>query len=162
MRVSIFTKTENNEATLLSWISWYKERIPIATIYIFDKDSKDKTLEIAKEHNCQIKKFWWQTTDEWKNNCWKNIPTDCVVLAKQNEFLDITPDLFINCSVIQSKAFKIQNLKELSKENRLPNLDQYHIFDTGSIKDMNYDGLRCNPVGVFKVGEKQVDLYKLI
>lgn len=169
MIVSIFTRTKNNEATLQSWISWYKQHCPIAGIYIYDEDSTDKTLEIAEENKCIIRQYKHRfiDIDDWKNNCWKHVPTDCVVLAEQDEYIDIHFNLFKNCSVVQAKGFNIEDLKhgfdgldEFQKRNS--DLDKYCIFDAGSIRDMNFEKDSCNPVGVFKVGETQANLYRLI
>jgi len=163
MRLAIFSTTKNNEDTIEFWIQWYKERVPIATFYIYDQDSTDNTVKIAEEKGCVIRQYKYRFKDieDWKNNCWKNIPTDAILLTGQNELVEVNPMIFQNCTIIQAKGYNIKSFKEINKEERNADLDNYCIFDAGSIISTNFESDRCNPQGFIRVGEKQVDLYRI-
>lgn len=163
MRINLFVTTYNNENIISQFINFYKLRVPNIIINIFDQDSTDRTKEIAEKEGSLVKQYnnIYINKNDWKNNCWKNVPTDCVIICNINEFIDITLDLFNNCSLIQTKGYDISNLKEVNERNRNEQYDKYCIFDTAIIKEMNYDGSQCNPVGFIQVGEKKPNLYHL-
>ena len=163
MIANLYTRTFNNESTIESFIDFYRERVPNIIINIFDMDSKDKTVALAKEKKCNVKRSldFYNEKDIWRNNCWKNIPTDCVIICSINEYIDITPNIFQNCSIVRTKGYDIVNIKELSLDNRNTNFDKYSIFDPHVIKDMHYEGNGCNPQGFIRVGEINPILYHL-
>lgn len=165
MRINLFTVTQNNESIISDFIDFYKQRVPNINIFIWDKDSSDRTIEIAKEKECTVKNFsiFYPSLNDWKNNCWKNTPCDCVVIVEINEFVDITPLLFQNSTIIKTKGYDTDNLKELKEDplKRNTDYDKVCIFDPQSIKEMNYDGNNCNPLGFVRIGEKTPILYNL-
>ncbi len=164
MRISLFTTTHNNESTIKDFVAFYRDRVPEISITIYDQNSYDKTIEIAKELNCTIKHFYdfYTSMDIFKNECWKYIPTECVVLCEIDEYIELSPDLFKNCSLVKTKGYDVESLTNLNEEKRNTDLDKFCIFDPAVIKYMNYEGNSCNPQGYIKVGEKQPNLYHLI
>lgn len=166
MRINLFTTTLNNEDTIKSFIDFYKERIPNIIITIWDKGSSDKTIEIVKEENCIIKNYndFYNDYYIWKNNCWKYIPTDTIVLVEIDEYLDIPYEIFNNCTLIQSKGYDIKNLSdlELTDEKRNILYDKFCIFDAQTIREMNFSKDGCNPIGFVLIGEKKPILYHLL
>jgi hypothetical protein len=163
MRINLFTITYNREDIIGSFIDFYKQRVPNIIINIYDRNSTDKTVEIAKEKECIVKNFddFYVKKDDWKNNCWKYIPTDSVVICNINEFIDITLDLFNNCSLIQAEGYDIADLGHLEDGVRNNLYDKFCIFDPAVIRDMNFEGSQCNPNGYIQIGEKKPKLYHL-
>lgn len=166
MQVNLYTTTFNNEATINQFVTFYKERVPDIIIRIHDLGSTDKTKDKAKELGCIVSDFksFFTSKEEWRNNCWKHIPTDSVVLANIDEYIDITPDLFFNCSLIQSKGYDITDISnlEIKEENRNIQYDKFCIFDKSLIKEMNFENGVCNPIGFILIGEKKPIMYHLI
>lgn len=166
MRVNLYTTTYNNE-NLLDWfVSFYKQRVPNIIIRMYDLGSTDLTKSKAEELGCIVNNFkdFYQHKDQWRNECWKNIPGDAVVICNINEYVDITPDLFKNCTLIQAKGYDISSLDDLTiqENSRNYDYDKFCIFDKGTIKEMNYTGgTSCNPVGFVQIGEKRPILYHL-
>ncbi len=165
MTVHLFTTTYNNESTIKGFVEFYRGLVPEITIHIHDMSSTDKTIEIANELKCIVRNFgdFYTSKDNWKNDCWKNIPTDCVVICNINDYIELDPLLFNNCSIVQCKGYDVSDLSNLfpTEESRNPNFDKFCIFDPALIKDMNYEGHNCNPMGFVRVGEKKPNLFHL-
>jgi hypothetical protein len=163
MRINLYTTTNNNESTISEWIDFYKSKVPLINIFIWDMYSKDKTVEIAKEKECQIRQFsdFYLKIDDWKNDCWKSKPCDCVVIAMQNEYIELSPLLFKNATIIKSKGYDFTNIKELKEDpsKRNYDYDKICIFDPKAIKQMNFEGFNCNPLGFVRLSEKNPILY---
>lgn len=164
MRLHLFTLTLNNSSTIKEFVDFYKKRVPNIVIHITDMGSTDNTLDLIKE-DCLISKFndRYKNIDDWKNNCWKNIPMDAFIICNTDEFLDLDPLLFNNCTIVKSKGYNSSSTEELNAtdENRNPLYDKYCIFDAGAIKELNFDGPQCNPQGLIKLGEKEVNLFHI-
>lgn len=163
MRVDLFTTTYNNESVIEKFINFYKERNSEIKIHVWDEDSTDKTVELATQLGCNVRRYkdFFTTKDLWKNECWKHIPSDCIIVCNINEFIDIIPNIFRNCSIVGTKGYDIASLEELNTQQRNTNFDKYCIFDPRVIKDMHFEGTSCNPQGFARVGELQPNLYHL-
>ena len=48
MRVAVLLPCYNEEAAIAQTIAGFREHLPDATIYVFDNNSKDRTIEVAK------------------------------------------------------------------------------------------------------------------
>jgi glycosyltransferase involved in cell wall biosynthesis len=55
--VTIFTVTYNEELLLPFFIRHYRERFPNCNIVVYDNESTDNTVKIAKENNCGVITF---------------------------------------------------------------------------------------------------------
>lgn len=77
MKITIYTITYNEELILPYFIRHYRANFPNCRIIVFDNQSTDKTVEIAKAHGCEV--ITYETGGELsdmkyleiKNNCWK-------------------------------------------------------------------------------------------
>ena len=163
MQVNLFTTTYNNESLIKDFVEFYRERVPNIIINVYDINSTDKTVEIAKELKCNVRDYnhFYTCKNIWKNECWKYIPTDCVVICNINEFIDLQPNIFQNCSLVMCKGYDITNIKTLTTDKRNTDFDKICIFDPHVIKNINFDGASCNPQGFIRMGEKQPILYHL-
>lgn len=163
MRINLHTITNNNESIIEKFIDFYKQKSSDIIIYIWDINSTDKTIELAKEKGCIVKNYndYYSEIDSWKNNCWKNIPTELIIICEIDEFIDLNKDLFYNCSLISTIGYDIDSLDKINEEKRNYNLDKICIFDPTVIKEMHFEGSNCNPQGYIRVGEKKANLYKL-
>jgi len=163
MDVNLYTTTFNNEAVIQQFIDFYKQRIPNIRIYIHDMNSTDDTVQILKDNNCTVRNFsdFFTTKNDWKNGCWKILPCDCAIICNINEFIDIEPDVFGNCTLIRTDGYDITDLTNLTQKQRNINFDKYCIFDPRVIKNMNFEGGQCSPDGFVRIGEKNPKLYHL-
>jgi len=163
MIINLFTRTHNNESLIKDFVDFYKSRVSNIRINIHDMASTDKTVELAKELGCNVRNYsdFFTTKDNWKNGCWKNIPSDTIVICDIDEFIDLTPVIFQNCSLVTTKGFDIEDLNNLTEEKRNTDYDKICIFDPHTIKDMHFERVNCNPQGFIRIGEVQPNLYHL-
>jgi len=111
MKVEIFTITYNEEVILPYFIKWYRERFPDCKITVYDNESTDGTLEIAKNNNCEVISYNSGNTIrddlylEIKNKCWKNSNADWVIIVDADEFLDVTEEKLKNADFNIIKSF---------------------------------------------------------
>jgi glycosyltransferase involved in cell wall biosynthesis len=98
MDVTIYTVTYNEELLMQLMIDHYRSRFPNCHIVVYDNQSTDRTVEIAKANNCEIRHYdsggkvndqmLWET----KNNCWRDAKTDWVIVCDLDEMLDINAE----------------------------------------------------------------------
>lgn len=107
--LSIFLITFNEERLLPYTVAYYRERFPGCPITIYDNFSTDRTVEIAKALDCEVKYFYTanklsdQAFISVKNNCWKGASTPWVIVCDTDEWLDVWPsDLETNATIFHS------------------------------------------------------------
>jgi glycosyltransferase involved in cell wall biosynthesis len=98
MNLTIYTITFNEELIIQFFIDHYRTRFPNCHIVVYDNQSTDKTVEIAKANNCEIRFYdsGGKTNDQLhldtKNNCWKDAKTDWVLVCDTDELLEINSE----------------------------------------------------------------------
>ena len=143
MNITIHTVTYNEELLMQLMIDHYRSRFPNCHIVVYDNQSTDNTVAIAKVNNCEIRHYdsGGQVNDqmlwETKNNCWKNAKTDWVLVCDLDEMLDITEQQLIEESKkgvtkIKSECWHMVNMED--------NLDVRNItYGFRDLKDTVYD-----------------------
>lgn len=161
MRIHLFTTTLNNEEVIEGFISYYKSRVPGIVIHIYDMGSTDNTKNLLLD--VIIDKNIYTNLDDFKNRSWKGHPADCIIICDIHDYIELDPLMVNNCSVIKTKGYDIDSINDMQPldENRNPVYDKYCIFDTALIKEINFEGNQINPLGFFKIGEKQPNLFRL-
>lgn len=179
--ITIYTLTYNEEVMIEFFIQHYRKNFPNCIINIFDNESTDNTVEIAKSYGCNITTYNTNGTisdSEYlniKNNCWKNATTDWVLVCDCDELLDINENDLLteinnNTTIIQTKGFDMINISENPIDITLENIkngvhnQMYNkkiLFNKVKINEINYQpGCHlATPKGEV-VNSKQV--YKLL
>jgi glycosyltransferase involved in cell wall biosynthesis len=95
MKITVHTVTYNEELIMQFMIDHYRSRFPNCTIVVYDNQSTDRTVEIAKANHCEMRYYnsnnqvndqmLWDT----KNTCWKTAQTDWCLVCDTDELLDI-------------------------------------------------------------------------
>jgi glycosyltransferase involved in cell wall biosynthesis len=96
MDINVFLLCFNESILLPHSIKHYKKYLPSCKITIYDNESTDNSVEIAKELGCNIMSFssnnslneYIQTSI--KNNYWKSIEKGWIIMADMDELLCIT------------------------------------------------------------------------
>ncbi len=123
MKITIHTVTYNEELLMQLMIDHYRSRFSDCHIVVYDNQSTDNTVAIAKANNCEIRHYdsGGQVNDQmlWdtKNTCWKNAQTDWVLVCDLDEMLDITEAQLIaedarGVTKIKCECYHMVNMKD--------------------------------------------------
>lgn len=175
--ITIHTLTYNEELIIEFFIQHYRKNFPNCIINIFDNESTDKTVEIAKSYNCNIITYKTNNTLsdleylKIKNNCWKNATTEWVVVCDCDELLELNENDLLNeinndTTIIKPEGYSLMNNNErinLDSMNfgfRDFGFDKCVMFDSKKINEINYSpgGHSCSPIGIVKYNFKKYRL----
>lgn len=178
ININIFALCFNEALIISHMVAHYRKYLPSCNITIYDNESTDNSVEIAKSLGCEVISF---STDgktdnnkflEIKNNCWKSIKSGWVIVIDMDEFLCVTEDELLN---EKSNCTTILNVKGLqmigeSITEDLSDIDLQDIvkyvsneyesknlcFLRESINEINYSvgAHTCNPIGEIKYSSK--------
>lgn len=165
--ITIYTLTYNEEIMIEFFIQHYRKKFPNCIINIYDNESTDNTVEIAKSYGCNIITYKTNNTlsdSEYlkiKNNCWKKSTTDWVLVCDCDELLDIDENNLINennkdTTIIKPEGYSLMNnsdeinLNDMEFGFRDFGFDKCVLFNSNKIKEINYSpGCHsCLPSGV--------------
>jgi len=118
MDIHIYLLCYNESALLPHAIRHYKKNLPSCKIYIYDNESTDNSVEIAKNLGCFI--IPWSSDNcindfkykQIKNNCWKYLKRGWVIMADMDEFLcvteeDLAREMKLGTSVLAIRGYDI-------------------------------------------------------
>jgi glycosyltransferase involved in cell wall biosynthesis len=152
--------------------------MPSCNITIYDNESTDNSVEIAKKLGCKVISFTSNNIQNEfnqkniKNNCWKNIKSGWVIMADMDEFLCITEEelrqerdngtTILNVKGLdmigQSTTLDLTdiNLQEINKYVENNYESKKLCFLREAINEMNYDcgAHNCSPIGNIKYSSK--------
>jgi glycosyltransferase involved in cell wall biosynthesis len=171
MDINIFILCYNESALLPHTIKHYKKNLPGCKITIYDNESSDNSVEIAKELGCSV--ISWNSNNyiddykyiEIKNNCWKSIKNGWIIMADMDELLCVTTDdlekemnnsvslltikgieLLADCKTIDLTDLDVDKVKKYVDN---PGESKSLCFLREKIEEMNYSlgAHSCNPKG---------------
>jgi hypothetical protein len=174
MIINIFLLCYNEEIILPHTINHYKTNLPSCKITIYDNESTDNSVEIAKTLGCNV--ISWSSGNiiddrlylKIKNNCWKDIEEGWIIMADMDEWLCINEEQLnaeekLGTTIIrtrgigivgESKCPKLSDIKlnELNKFDYANNMNKLVCFLRPSVNQMNYGwgAHKCNPEGIIK------------
>jgi len=179
MDIHIFILCYNEEVLLPHTINHYKKYIPNCKITIYDNESTDNSVEIAKNLGCAV--ISWNSDNmindykykDIKNNCWKHLKKGWMIVCDMDEWLcvkekDLIKEKENGTTILQVKAL---NMIGESKKYDLSDIGDLHTitkchynnwmnkkccFLRDNIQEMNF-GLgahNCNPKGKIKYSKR--------
>jgi len=174
MDINIFLLCFNESALLPHTIKHYKKYLPSCKITIYDNESTDNSVEIAKELGCSV--VQWNSnniSDEnirirIRNNVWKECKSGWIIMADMDEFVCVTEQNLIEemksgTTILSIKGYEMigestsLDLKDIDLQQIKKYLDnpwesKKLCFLREAIVDMNYaDGSHtCIPKGIVK------------
>ncbi len=179
--LTVYTIAYNESILIKFMIDHYRTRFPNCHIVVYDNESTDNTVDIAKANGCEVISYSTnnQINDrkylEIKNNCWKTAKTDWVLVCDIDELLDISElDLqkenAAGKTIIKAEAFNMvnmednYNLENMKYGSRCPPYDKTFCFNKKFISEINYaPGCHtCAPVGPIHASAKLYKLYHYI
>ena len=179
LEINIFLLCYNESVLLPHTIAHYKKYLPSCKITIYDNESTDNSVEIAKSFGCNV--ISWSSNniiDDFKykyikNNCWKDVKHGWVIVADMDEFLCVTEDNLKKEMELRTTVLTVNGIDMVGESENidlhdidLQNITKYIdnrleskklCFFRDFIDEMNYDygAHNCDPVGVVKYSNKQ-------
>lgn len=152
---TVFTLAYNEAPFIQFMIEHYRTRFPDCPIVVYDNQSTDDTVKIAKDNGCRVVSFDTQdkfdelTNIEIKRNAWKSAETDWVIVCDTDELIDINQEDLVkeaSCgsSIIRFEAYDMVNMENNSDwptikygvRNKL--YDKLYLFNRKRIYSINY------------------------
>lgn len=183
--IYIFILCYNEEKIVNETIKYYRNKFPDCIITIFDNDSTDNSVAIAKSLNCNIYTYFSNNTQDdflfsnLKNRVFKQFVQEkpaWVFIVDMDEWLDIDQNTLeqeeLKGTTIlsvkgynmigESKSIDLKDI-DITKINKCVESHYYNknvCFLYPLVSDINYGmgAHSCNPVGVVKFSE---NIYKL-
>ena len=174
MDIHIFLLCFNESALLPHAVRHYKKYLPSCKIIIYDNESTDNSVEIAKSLGCHI--ISWGSDNcindfkykDIKNNCWKYLKRGWVIMADMDEFLCVTEEellkeMRMGTSVLAIRGYDMVgesetidlsdiDLQKIQKYNVNPWESKNLCFLREKIEEMDYGygAHGCKPTGDVK------------
>jgi len=171
MDINVFLLCYNESVLLPHVVKHYKKYLPSCKITIYDNESSDNSVEIAKSLGCSV--VSWKTDGtlnefkltDIKNNCWKSVKNGWVIVADMDEFLCVTEKNLLEefnkgVSILavrgldmigESKLLDLSDIDLQLVTKYVDNIYEYKwlCFLREKINDMNYDhgAHSCQPSG---------------
>lgn len=171
MQIHVYLLCYNEAALLPHTINHYKTFLPSCIITIYDNESSDNSVEIAKSLGCNV--VTWSSNNiiddfkylDIKNNCWKDIQSGWIIMADMDEFLCVTENELLaemnnSTTILTTRGIDILGESEtidlsdvdlslIKKYTENPRESKKLCFLREKITDMNYNfgAHECNPNG---------------
>jgi hypothetical protein len=171
MDVNIFLLCYNESALLPHTVSHYKKYLPNCKITIYDNESSDNSVEIARNLGCDV--YSYNSNNiindviyiKLKNSIWKTCDSGWIIVADMDEFLcvtenDLTKEMESGTTILQINGYNMIgesetidltdiDLQKINKYILHPPENKNLCFLREAIVDMNYDigAHTCNPTG---------------
>ena len=80
-KIAVLIPCYNEEKTIAKVVADAKKALPEATIYVYDNNSKDRTVEIAKEAGAQIRYEYMQGKGNVIRRMFREIDAQCYIMV---------------------------------------------------------------------------------
>jgi glycosyltransferase involved in cell wall biosynthesis len=176
--VSIYLLCYNESILLPHTVAHYRKYLPNCQITIYDNESTDNSVKIAKSLGCNV--ISWSSNNKIddfmyvhiKNNCWKEADIGWIIMADMDEWVciseeDLEKEKQLGTTIIDIKGLQMVGT---SKTLDLSDIDLHSIrryeeysmenkslcFLHGEILDINYTlgAHKTNPIGTIQYSQK--------
>jgi len=171
MDINIFLLCFNESFLLPHTVNHYKKYLPNCKITVYDNESTDNSVEIAKKLGCNVFSFSSNNIHDedlqikLRNSVWKNCNSGWIIMADMDEFVCITEnelmkEMELGTTILQLKGYDIIGESETLDltDIDLQKINKYVInhfeskklcFLREAIIDMNYGpgSHKCKPIG---------------
>jgi hypothetical protein len=178
MEINIFLLCYNEGYLLPHTINHYKKYLPSCKITIYDNESTDNSVEIAKSFGCDV--VSWSSNNihderiqiNLRKNIWKKVNNGWIIMADMDEFVCVTETELLEEMNNGTSILEIEgkdmigesdtldltdiNLQEIKKYVENIYESKKICFLREKIREMNYGcgSHTCNPEGEIKYSLK--------
>jgi glycosyltransferase involved in cell wall biosynthesis len=171
MDINVFLLCFNEAPLLPHTIKHYKKFLPSCKITIYDNESTDNSVNIAKELGCTV--VSWSSNNihdedlqiSLRNSIWKTCKNGWIIMADMDEFVCVTEDelkqeMNSGVTILSIKGYDMigdsetLDLTDIDLQKITKYIDNPHeyknlCFLRDNISDMNYGpgSHFCNPTG---------------
>ena len=171
MDINIFALCFNEALIIPHMVAHYRKYLPSCKITIYDNESTDNSVEIAKALGCTViswssnNKFDDNKNLEIKNNCWKQVKNGWIIVTDMDEFLCVNENELLEETKLGTTILNVSGLQMIGESSTedLSDIDLQNItkyipneyeskklcFYRDNITEMNYSpgAHSCNPKG---------------
>jgi hypothetical protein len=179
MDINVFLLCFNESVLLPHTIKHYKKYLPSCKITIYDNESTDNSIEIAKELGCSV--VSWSSHNilnedlqiNLRNTVWKKCISGWIIMADMDEYVCVTEEDLLEETNLGTTVLKIKGYDMIGESTTidLSDIDLQEIkkyvnsslesknlcFKRDAIRNMNYGpgSHTCNPTGNVKYSSKE-------
>jgi glycosyltransferase involved in cell wall biosynthesis len=179
MNIYVYLLCFNESPLLRHSIHHYKKYLPSCKIIIYDNESTDNSVEIAKSLGCDV--ISWSSGNiqdeniqlKLRNTIWKQHMSGWIIMADMDEYLCVTEqdlriEQQIGTTILKTKGYEMIgesntiDLSDIDLQKIKKCLHNYFInknvcFLKEAIIDMNYGAgcHSCNPSGTIKYSSNE-------
>ena len=135
MKINIFLLCYNEELLLPLTLKFYRQRFPSAKFILVDNYSTDRSCDIAKENNMEIRQFLTQDCQNEeimmhiRNTIWNDVTDGWIIMCDMDEWLEITEEQLFEeenrgTTIITTKGI---NIVGESKKIDLSDIDIFNL-----------------------------------
>lgn len=171
MDINIFLLCFNESFLLPHTVNHYKKYLPNCKITVYDNESTDNSVEIAKKLGCNVFSFSSNNIHDedlqikLRNSIWKNCNSGWIIVADMDEFVcinenELMKEMELGTTILQLKGYDMIGESETLEltDIDLQKINKYVVnhfeskklcFLREAIIDMNYGAgsHRCDPKG---------------
>jgi len=178
MDINVFLLCYNETALLPHTIKHYKKYMPSCKITIYDNESTDNSVELAKSLGCEV--ISWSSgniIDDYKykdikNNKWKDVKSGWIIMADMDEFLCVTESELLDEKNKGTSILRVEgrdmigesefidlsdiDLQEIRKYKKNTSENKNLCFLRDKIVNIfyNHGAHKCNPTGKVQYSSK--------
>lgn len=132
-KIAVLIPCYNEELTIGKVIDDYKKVLPEADIYVYDNNSKDKSIEIARKHGAIVRTETRQGKGNVVRSMFREIEADCYIMADGDD----TNDPFGNIKTGTVSAREIVDQILTNKVDMVIGKRHEYFTETGDKKLIN-------------------------
>ena len=142
-KIAVLIPCYNEERTIAKVVKDAKEALPEAVIYVYDNNSKDRTVELAKEAGAQIRHEYMQGKGNVIRRMFREIEAECYIMVDGDDTYPMEYAREMADKVLHHNADMVVG-DRLSSTYFTENKRPFHNFGNSIVRSSINKLFRCN------------------
>ena len=142
-KIAVLIPCYNEEKTIAKVVKDAKEALPEAVIYVYDNNSKDRTVELAKEAGAQIRYEYMQGKGNVIRRMFREIEAECYIMVDGDDTYPMEYAREMADKVLHHNADMVVG-DRLSSTYFTENKRPFHNFGNSIVRSSINKLFRCN------------------